>query len=523
MTTTAHNFVSVVDRDFNPEPEDSVFDNLYRQYERVVFQSIITAFSLDAFIKDQRGGDVDTIHNVRSSVEYKNAANKKAYEERESYNSHAYNNKEYIKIRENYDEQRNSSKGLEDAYTGKMLEKGQKQQNIDHVIPKSEIHKDRGRVLSGLNGKDLANSPENLRPTNPHTNQTKNESPMDKFLEKRGNEYTEEQKERMRKADKVSRTSYNRKINIAYYTSPKFWRDTGKAAISTGVKMGLRQTLGLVMTEVWFAVQGEIAKAADSFEAKLNAIAEGIKRGFKKAKNKFRELLSKFGEGAISGIFASLSTTLCNIFFTTAKNVVRIIRQTWASIVEATKILIFNPDHLPFAERMQAALKIIAAGASIVIGTMVQEAVHAALTPYLGTIPVLGTELVDIISVFAGTLCTGFLTVSVLYLIDNNPFEGFFENFFMKEINQTIAEYKRQARLFEEHAAKLAELDIAKFERETALCHKWAMNLEKAQDDQELNTMLKEAMFQMGISNPCGERSLDEFMNDPDAELCFDA
>ena len=35
---------------------------------------------------------------------------------------------------------------------------------------------------------------------------------------------------------------------------------------------------------------------------------------------------------------------LCNVFLTTAKNVVTIIRQTWAYIVEALKILFINPQ-----------------------------------------------------------------------------------------------------------------------------------------------------------------------------------
>ena len=35
------------------------------QYEKVIIDSIITSFGLDFLIRDQYGGDVDTIHNVR--------------------------------------------------------------------------------------------------------------------------------------------------------------------------------------------------------------------------------------------------------------------------------------------------------------------------------------------------------------------------------------------------------------------------------------------------------------------------
>ena len=58
-------FVQELGKDFDIEPGESVFHALFREYEHVVFRSIITSFGLDMFIKDQHGGDVDTIHNVR--------------------------------------------------------------------------------------------------------------------------------------------------------------------------------------------------------------------------------------------------------------------------------------------------------------------------------------------------------------------------------------------------------------------------------------------------------------------------
>ena len=50
---------------FSPEPEDNVMDSIFKQYERVIIESLISSFGLDFLVKDQHGGDVDTIHNVR--------------------------------------------------------------------------------------------------------------------------------------------------------------------------------------------------------------------------------------------------------------------------------------------------------------------------------------------------------------------------------------------------------------------------------------------------------------------------
>jgi len=62
MSTT---FIGQVDYNYVPDKNDNVMDSIFKQYERVVVESLITSFGLDIFINDQHGGDVDTVHNVR--------------------------------------------------------------------------------------------------------------------------------------------------------------------------------------------------------------------------------------------------------------------------------------------------------------------------------------------------------------------------------------------------------------------------------------------------------------------------
>ena len=45
--------------------ERNAYSSIFQQYEKVIIDSLITSFGLDFLIKDQHGGDVDTIHNVR--------------------------------------------------------------------------------------------------------------------------------------------------------------------------------------------------------------------------------------------------------------------------------------------------------------------------------------------------------------------------------------------------------------------------------------------------------------------------
>ena len=76
-------------------PEENVFKSIWAEYERVILQSLITSFGLDFIVRDQHGGDVDTIHNVREigideQMQYKNSVNATSYENRGEYDTKAY-------------------------------------------------------------------------------------------------------------------------------------------------------------------------------------------------------------------------------------------------------------------------------------------------------------------------------------------------------------------------------------------------------------------------------------------------
>lgn len=516
----AENFVKQIDRNY--DTETNVYNSIFEQYERVVIQSLITSFGLDFLVCDQHGGDVDTIHNVRQigkdeQMRYKNKRNEEAYNNRGEYNPKNYHSHpNYINTNAQYSKQRKEGT-LIDGYTGEKLNP-RISHDLDHIVSAKEIHEERGRILSRLKGEDLANDPEtNLTPTNYHTNRSKGQKNMDEYLEKKGEEYTEEQQERMREKDRAARKAYNEKINRAYYTSPAFFKDTAKAAGKVGVAMGLRQALGLVFSEIWFAVRDEIKQGKEDGKALFNSIAVGVKKGLENAKLKYKELWHKFIEGAVGGVLASLTTTLCNIFFTTAKNVVRIIRQSWASLVEATKILLFNPDFLPFGERFRAAAKIIATGASVVAGTMVGDLIAKT---GVAAIPVVG----DIVKTFCSTLITGILSCSLLYLLDRNSAVNKIVQVLnsIPTVDDIVVYYRTQARLLETYCAKLMNIDLAEFLKEAQSYSEAVFTLENANNEQELNFALRTVCKRLEISSPIdNHKDMDSFMADPNSKLKF--
>lgn len=522
----SESYVCQVTKSFHPNPEDPILPSLFEQYERVIVESLITSFGLDFLIRDQHGGDVDTVHNVRQigkdpDMVYKNKKNKEAYERRGEYNSSEYHSHTAYKAKNQEISEQKRAGSLEDAYCGGKIGPGGKS-DLDHVISAKEIHDDRGRALAGLRGDDLANSSENLKPTNPHTNRTKKADSMDTFLEKHGDEYSESQKNTMRQIDANARKAYDAKVARAYYTSPKFAKDVSKAAANVGVRMGVRQALGFVFTEIWFAVKEEFQKLKNTVGVKMKdflcALGNGIKRGFQNAKEKYRELFSKFFSGAVSGALSSVTTSLCNIFFTTGNNVVRFIRQSWASLTQALKILFFNPDDYTFGERLRAVAKVIATGASVVSGIAVGELIHK--TP-VGQIPVLG----KIASSFLGSLVTGMLSCTLLYFLDNSTLINKLVRFLdsLPSIEKDLQYFRQQADYFEQYSAELAQIDLETFRRETQQYETIADQLQAAQSEEEVTQILENAYCTLGIPLPwAGHDSFDSFMKDKNARMVFE-
>ncbi len=496
----------------------SVYVDLFKQYEKVVMESLITSFGLDFLINDQHGGDVDTIHNVRqigkdSDMKYKNEGNKVAYESQDAYDSYEYHHNEaYISSnRRNKDAREKGN--LTDIYTGKNIQPGEAY-DLEHIISAKEVHDDRGRVLAGSDGVALANSSENLGATAPCINRTKKALPLEEYIEKYGDRHTPEEIALMRERDAEARQSYEAKIATAYYTSKGFLKDTGKAAVNTGYKMGLRQVLGFVFSEIWFAVRKKIADCS-SEKSLLKKIGEGIKEGLSDAMKKYKELWNRFVDGVVAGIISSLITTLCNIFFSTAKSLVKIIRQTWAALVQAVKILLFNPDKLPLGEQLKAAAKIVATAASVIAGVMLAELVGKTA---LGTIPVVG----DVIQAFCGTFVTGVMSCSLLYIIDTNQMiQKAVEklNNFSSNVS-TLEQLKARSEEFEKYCAELMAIDYNGFKAEVNAYKNAVTSLEECKTAEQVNAKLFSIYETLKINVPwSGDFNI--FMSNPYNKMVF--
>ena len=543
-------FVAEVNSDFAPDIDknESVFKDVWEQYENVIVQSLITSFGLD-FIQDQHGGDVDTIHNVRQigkdpKMHYKNAQNATDYAKRGAYDSRKYHqDPRYIAINRKMSESKKNGT-LTDAYTGKKVARNAKM-DLDHVISAKEIHDDPGRILAGTKGTDLANTKDNLKPTDRSINRSMQAKDKEEYLqtwaekgpqrqarinelqaksslsdkERKELNKLEKQEEinpaKVRAEEQHARKAYDRQVAFDYYTSSKFLTATVKGAGSLGAKMGLRQAAGLVLYEVWATAKAELQSLAPgkSLKDMLEAVANGIKKGFANAKEKYREILAKFGEGFLAGALSSLTTTICNIFFTTAKNVVKSIRQIYASVVQAGKVLLFNPDNLELGERIKTTTVILATGASVLVGSAVGE--------LIATTPIAATPIGSTVITFCSSLVSGLLFCTLLIFVDRSDFINKLIDKFYLGLQGVVADYKAAADAFEELAAELSQIDIASFRAETARYQQLALKIEDAKSEAELNTILLAAYKTFDIKIPW-KGDFDSFMGDRSNHLVFE-
>jgi hypothetical protein len=542
-------FIGDLNKNFETNPNENVFESIWGEYEKVVMRSLVNSFGLDFLVHDQYGGDVDTIHNVREigrdpNMTYKNSQNASDYANRGKYDSAYYHKDErYIAINKKVNESKKNGT-LTDSYTGKIVARNANI-DLDHAISAKEIHNDPGRILAGLDGKDLANCRENLKATDRSINRSMQDKDMETYLKKwesdrpqrkhriselkEKNSLTDKERkelaklekleqidpDKMRAENKNARVVYESKLAKTYYTSNKFVKDVAVAAGSRGTEMGMRQAMGFVFVEIWMSCKEEIQALPPGKDLKdmLETVAHGVRKGVETAKRKYKEILSKFGEGFISGALASLTTTICNIFFTTAKNLVKCIRQIYASVVEAGKVLLFNPDNLMYGDRIKNATVILATGASSLIGTTVGELISK--TPIAG-IPGVGS----IVTVFCSSLVSGLLSCTLLVCLDrsksmNKLFDA------LNRIPSELNNYKEISYMLDRLAAELENLDISKFREETEKYGTIAIKICRAESETEMNRLLLSAYKMFNIKIPW-EGDFDTFMRNKSNHLVFE-
>ncbi|MDG0889175.1 hypothetical protein [Paracholeplasma manati] len=494
-----------------PETEGPVFDNLFNEYQKVILRSIVTTFGLDFIVRDQLGGDVDTIHNVRNQkIGYKNLQNDINYKNREEYDSIKYHSNILyrnmaLKMRQQQilKDEYNPDHTIYYGTASYIQSHPDKKASIDHIVSAKEIHEDPARILAGLNGADLANSQENLHVTNVSLNSSKGHLSTSDYIKKNDGKMSETTKTKMKELDEISRKSIDEKISDAYYSSDKFYDDTIKASNKLGIQMGKREAVGFLMVEIYFSCKKrmEFVKPGATFNDYFTAINLGIEDGLINLKNNFDKIVKVLGEGYISGVLSSLSTTLINTFLTTNTALIKNIRTASITLVRATNVLLLNPGNLLLGERYKTTTIIITTGLSSITGVSVGNILKKSS---LMLIPEVGNLIVRFIEIFVA----GMLSCTFLFMIDRSKTINNIVNYFNKFLPEgyDIGFYSKE---FEKIAAYLNGYDIDNFIKECDQLDRMINEIMNTDNEDELGMTLDSKLKELDMDI----KDLDDFLD----------
>jgi hypothetical protein len=238
---------------------------------------------------------------------------------------------------------------------------------------------------------------------------------------------------------------------------------------SEAAKMGLQQSIGLLLTEFLTASFDEIIDVykrdmrADTQSASFfKALGGRLTRIANRVAEKWKDALAAFKGGAISGFLSNLVTMLINMLVTTGKRVVRVIREGIMAILSALKMALFPPKGMTRAQAGDAALKLLAIGLTTSLGVMAEEVCEKAVTAFFTShLPMLAPLASPIASVLVATM-TGIASALLVYWLDRLDIFGVRKQrehaAILRELDRAIAESDQ--RINEMYDAEMRSLDL---------------------------------------------------------------
>jgi hypothetical protein len=401
--------------------EQKRLQELFERCQQEVISQVIGPFGLStAMFADKDGGNVATVHNSDQSI-FPDEMHKKNYEMANQPYSQQMRQKHWddASARGKTHKQNNQSfdagqEVLSDA-TNRPMTKGEV--HGDHTVSLKEAHGNKELQLrfDEEARKHIMNNQKNLAYIEAKLNTSKGERSWDDCINdpdfvKRNNLSPDDIK-RIKKLDREARDY------IQTEQAKKLAGELLATGASQAAMMGVRQALGFLLTELVNQLFNEIKDLYKQGVASGKALLQELKLRAKKiidaVVKKLPGALNQVFEGGLSGFASNLITFLINTFITTAKNVVRIIREGLISLFKAIKMILFPKKGVDKQENLKAALKLLTTAVLTSLGILFEE----ALKGFLVAIPIIGV-FADIISPVLMGILVGITSALLAYGID---------------------------------------------------------------------------------------------------------
>lgn len=400
-----------------------------------VLDTITSQFGLASLFIDARdGGSVTTTHNFEKGIT-SNALDASKYQEFKRVQE--LKGEDWQKYRHNNYDQHNNYKAMYDntdqivvdGYTNKKIPKSYT--DIEHIVSVKEIESSASNhlYLSVEQRAEIASSDKNLIYADRGVNRSKKDSNLKEWLEDGNPEYTS-------KVDKkVAIKKYNdAKKNENQKRTIEALKKNSKELLQTGgkdaVMMATYSAIGIVLKDL---MQGIMIELRLTFEKRddetlreiFNRFKDRVSKILVEIKSKWKDILTGSLEAGITAFLSNIVVFAINLFATTLKRFVAIIRAGFVSLVQAIKILANPPADMPKDEINYQALKVLTAGLIGALSLGLTEGIEKlllsvpVLTPIMSLPLPFGDQTIgDAIAVTLSAMCGGLLTTVALYFMD---------------------------------------------------------------------------------------------------------
>lgn len=401
-----------------------------------VIQNIVEPFGLRGVFanRDKRGGRVLTRRNAAEKFHGHDTEIHVPEDARYQNSKQDYVPKK--KVREQMLAEKALGHGeVKDDYTGKAIPANKT--DVDHVVSREELHYAEGGFMQDKGQRNtLANAPENLAVTHQSVNRSKGSDSIPDVKERR----PEIDRRRTRHTEERAQQAASRHRPSAAQAARYYGEKVAPEAARSGLRLGMRQALGLCLHELTIGIFDEVTDIcrnglrADE-TSYVHAVEKRVAEVWRRVKEKWRDMLGAFRDGFVAGALSEVVTLLVNLFKTTSKRVVRIIREGALSFLRALKMIVVLPEGMTRAEALDAATKAMAGAILTVCGIALEEAIERALR----ALPL--AELV--VPVVLGIL-VGLATAVVVFCLDRLDMFGVQENrrreFLFAELDARVEE-----------------------------------------------------------------------------------
>ncbi|HED6143818.1 TPA: hypothetical protein R5X15_001092 [Campylobacter coli] len=428
---------------------------LFDQCTNNAMDAIMGHFGFAAVILDAKdGGNVNTTHNVRNGF-YASEKERQRYANRGEYDSDYYHkDSDYIKINKEQSQLKKQGK-LEDYMTGKKIE-ANADTDLDHIVAAKTIHDDPARVLAEMDGAKLANTESNLKMTDSSLNRSKKDKSAEEFLAKRDErlkileeqekkgiltpsqqkekekllKQKEIQDEKFKERYKQNEKEINREVDKKYYTSSKPYKEALITGTQDAAKMAAYSALGIVLKDFIKAIIIELKVTFkefgnESLKEILMRFKDRICKVWEELKIKWKDILKGSFERALQTFFSNLVVFIINIFATTLKSIVQIVRAGFTSLWQAMKIITNPPKDMPNEDIYYEASKIMITGLISAVTMLGSESIKNFLLTIPGfnallffPIPFTEQTIGDALSLCITSACGTILSTIAIFYMD---------------------------------------------------------------------------------------------------------